>query len=67
MQVIATQIKEEGGESPTFRVEFTGDHGEVVSVFMRRDQELSRDNAIARARELISQVARSEIHTSSVL
>lgn len=67
MQVIATQIREEGGESPTFRVEFTGDHGEVISVFMRRDEELSRDNAIARARELLSQVAGSEIHSSSVL
>jgi hypothetical protein len=65
MQVIATQIKEEGGASPTFRVEFTGDHGEVISVFMRRDDDLSRDNAVARARDLISHVASSDIHVGS--
>lgn len=67
MQVIAMQVKEEGGESPTFRVEFTGDRGEVISVIMRRDDRLSRENAVARARELIGQVANSEISASSVL
>lgn len=67
MQVIATQIKEEGGESPTFRVEFTGDHGEIISVFMRRDDQLNRDNAIARARDLITEVANSDIHANSAV
>jgi hypothetical protein len=56
MHLVETQIKEEGGSNPAFRVEFCGDGGEVISVFMRQDDGLSRENAVAKARALMIQI-----------
>jgi hypothetical protein len=56
MHIVETQIKEEGGSNPAFRVEFSGDGGEVISVFMRQNDGLSRETAIAKARELMIQI-----------
>jgi hypothetical protein len=58
MHIVETQIHEEGGNSPAVRVEFCGDGGEVVSVFMRQsdDNHISRENAVAKARALMIQV-----------
>lgn len=58
MQIIDTQIHEDMGGVPGFTVEFVGDGGEVVSVRMKQGQsgELSRDNALEKARALLVQV-----------
>lgn len=56
MQLVDTQIREEGGSNPAFRVEFSGDGGEVISVFMRQTGEVTRENVIARARTLMSEI-----------
>ena len=57
MRVTDTQIREEAGSNPAFRVEFCGDGGEVISVFMRQTGEVNRDNVIARARALMSEIS----------
>jgi hypothetical protein len=56
MHLVETQIKEEGGSTPAFRVEFCGDGGEVISVFMRQNDGLSRETAVAKARALMIQI-----------
>jgi hypothetical protein len=56
MHLVGTQIKEEGGSNPAFRVEFSGAGGEVISVFMRQSDGVSRENAIAMARALMIQI-----------
>lgn len=58
MQIIDTQVHEDMGGVPGFTVEFVGDGGEVVSVRMKQGQsgELSRDNALEKARALLVQV-----------
>ncbi len=56
MHLVETQIKEEGGSTPAFRVEFSGDGGEVISVFMRQTDGLNRETAIAKARALMIQI-----------
>jgi len=56
MHLVETQIREEGGSNPAFRVEFCGDGGEVISVLMRQNDDLSRDNVIAKARALMIQI-----------
>lgn len=58
MQIIDTQVHEDMGGVPGFTVEFVGDGGEVVSVRMKPGQsgELSRDNALEKARALLVQV-----------
>lgn len=56
MHIVETQIREEGGSNPAFRVEFSGDGGEIISVLMRQNDDLSRENAIAKARALMIQI-----------
>lgn len=66
MQIIDTQIHEDMGGVPGFTVEFVGDGGEVVSVRMKQGQsgELSRDNALEKARALLVQVGSFDGHPS---
>jgi hypothetical protein len=56
MHIVETQIREEGGSNPAFRVEFSGDGGEVISVLMRQNDGLNRENAVAKARALMIQI-----------
>ncbi|MBC7313713.1 MAG: hypothetical protein H5U11_14580 [Rhizobium sp.] len=66
MQIIDTQIHEDMGGVPGFTVEFVGDGGEVVSVRMKQGQsgELSRDNALEKARALLVQVGSFDGNTA---
>ncbi|UWU13230.1 hypothetical protein N2599_13860 [Rhizobium sullae] len=59
MQVVGTQVIPLGGGKAGFTVEFVGDGGEVVSVQLRNDAErsLNRQNAIEKAKALMSQIA----------
>ncbi|APO76060.1 hypothetical protein AM571_CH03266 [Rhizobium etli 8C-3] len=62
MQVVGTQVMPVGGGKAGFVVEFVGDGGEVVSVQLKNDAErsLNRQNAIEKAKELLSQIASSK-------
>ncbi|MGV8937287.1 MAG: hypothetical protein ACOH2J_09205 [Allorhizobium sp.] len=62
MQLIGTQIHEERGATPHFIVEFVGDGGEVISVQMQPggSRQLTRMNAVEKARALMMQVASFE-------
>lgn len=60
MQLIETQIREEGGSNPAFRIEFSGDGGEVISVLMRQSDDINRDNVIARARQMLIEIGTIE-------
>ncbi len=53
MQLIETQIREEGGSNPAFRIEFSGDGGEIISVLMRQGDDINRANVIAKARQML--------------
>lgn len=55
MQNVETQVHPERGGKIGFTVEFVGDSGEIVSVFMRQDDEsnLNRLNAIEKAKALL--------------
>jgi len=58
MQNVETQVHPEHGGKLGFTVEFVGDTGEIVSVFMRQDDEgnLNRLNAIERAKSLLTEM-----------
>lgn len=62
MQVVGTQVTPIGGGKAGFTVEFVGDGGEIVSVQLKNDAErsLNRQNAIEKAKELMSQIASSK-------
>jgi hypothetical protein len=55
MQNVETQVHPEHGGKLGFTVEFVGDTGEIVSVFMRQDEDcnLNRLNAIDKAKSLL--------------
>lgn len=55
MHNVETQVHPEQGGKLGFTVEFVGDSGEIVSVFMRQDEEcnLNRLNAIDKAKALL--------------
>jgi hypothetical protein len=55
MHNVETQVHPEHGGKLGFTVEFVGDTGEIVSVFMRQDDEsnLNRLNAIDKAKALL--------------
>jgi hypothetical protein len=59
MQIVGTQVHEDMGGVPGYTVEFVGDGGEVVSVRMKQSEsgDLNRENALAKARVLLLQVA----------
>lgn len=54
MNLVQTNVKQEGGSSPTLTVEFCGADGEIVSVVMNQAENLSREEAVARARDLMT-------------
>ncbi|WP_246748568.1 hypothetical protein [Rhizobium setariae] len=58
MHNVETQVHPEHGGKTGFTVEFVGDTGEIVSVFLRQDDEsnLNRLNAIDKARALLAQM-----------
>ncbi len=62
MRVVGTQVTSAGGGRAGFTVEFVGDGGEVVSVQLRNDAQgsLNRQNAIEKAKELMSQIASTD-------
>lgn len=55
MQTVETQVHPEHGGKLGFTVEFVGGSGEIISVFMRQDEEssLNRLNAVNRAKALM--------------
>jgi hypothetical protein len=55
MQTVETQVHPEHGGKLGFTVEFVGGAGEIISVFMRQDEEssLNRVNAIDKAKALM--------------
>jgi hypothetical protein len=53
MQLIETQIREEGGSNPAFKVEFSGDGGEIISVMVRQNDGVNRENVVEKARALM--------------
>lgn len=59
MNIVDTQIREASGPSPSFTVEFTSDGGDLVSVQMKQDAGVCRENAVASARDLIARVGQS--------
>ena len=65
MQLIDTQIREEGGSNPAFRIEFSGDGGEVISVLMRQSDDTNRDNVIAKARQMLIDIGNMEATSQS--
>lgn len=60
MQVVGTQIIAAGGGKDGFTVEFVSDDGAVVSVQMRGEEGLNRQNAIIKAQSLMSAIASAE-------
>jgi hypothetical protein len=58
MQNVETQVHPEQAGKLGFTVEFVGDTGEIVSVFMKQDGEsnLNRLNAVDRAKTLIAEI-----------
>jgi len=60
MQVVGTQIIPARGGKDGFTVEFVSDDGAVVSVQMRGEDGLNRQNAIAKAQSLMSAMASAE-------
>ncbi|MDB5526749.1 MAG: hypothetical protein JWM58_4512 [Rhizobium sp.] len=60
MHLVETQIREEGGSNPAFKVDFCGDGGEVISVMMRHTHDLNRENVIAKARALMIQIGSTD-------
>ncbi|QRM44365.1 hypothetical protein [Rhizobium sp. BG4] len=57
MQVVGTQIIAARGGKDGFTVEFVSDDGAVVSVQMRGEEGLNRQNAIMKAQSLMSAMA----------
>jgi hypothetical protein len=62
MHNVETQVHPEHGGKLGFTVEFVGDTGEIVSVFMRQDNEsnLNRLNAIDKAKALLVEMSAFE-------
>ena len=62
MRIVGTQVIPAGGGKAGFTVEFVGDGGEVVSVQLQNDAQrsLNRQNAMEKAKELMSQIASSD-------
>lgn len=62
MHNVETQVHPEHGGKIGFTVEFVGDTGEIVSVFMRQDDEsnLNRLNAIDKAKALLVEMGSFE-------
>jgi len=63
MQLVGTQVIPAYGDKGGFTVEFVGDGGEVVSVQIKNDrgQQLSRLNAVEKAKEVMSRFAMAPI------
>jgi hypothetical protein len=61
MEIIGTQIIAARGGKDGFTVEFVGEDGAVVSVQMQGSDALNRENAVRRARALITDFASAEI------
>jgi len=59
MQNVETQVHPEQAGKLGFTVEFVGDTGEIISVFMKQDGEsnLNRLNAVDKARALIIEIS----------
>jgi hypothetical protein len=59
MHNVETQVHPEQAGKLGFTVEFVGDTGEIISVFMRQDGEsnLNRLNAVEKARALMNEVS----------
>jgi hypothetical protein len=64
MQLVDTQVLEEFGEAPGFKVEFHGDGGEIVSVKLRAGDDLNRLNAAEKARAVLVQLACFQMRTA---
>jgi hypothetical protein len=62
MHNVETQVHPEHGGKIGFTVDFVGDTGEIVSVFMRQDEEsnLNRLNAIDKAKALLVEMGAFE-------
>ncbi len=60
MQVVGTQVIPSHGGKSGFTVEFVSDGGEVVSVQMKGDDDLNRQNAIDKAKALMGEFASAE-------
>lgn len=60
MQIISTEVTEANGSTEGFLVEFLGDGGESVSVRLAQSEsgDLSRDNALAKAKVVLLQASR---------
>lgn len=58
MQIVGTQVHEEMGGKLGYIVEFVGDGGEVVSVQMRGADDITRGNALEKARALLADAAK---------
>ena len=59
MQNVETQVHPEHAGKHGFTVEFVGDTGEIISVFMKQDDEsnLNRLNAVDKARALMIEIS----------
>lgn len=62
MRIVGTQVIPAGGGKAGFTVEFVCDGGEIVSVQLPNDDQrsLNRQNAIDKAKELMSQISSSD-------
>ena len=56
MQHVETRVHPEQAGKLGFTVEFVGDSGEIVSVFMRQSEDLNRLNAVDKAKSVLMEI-----------
>jgi len=60
VQIVGTQVLPEAGGKKGYTVEFVGEHGDVVSVSLRSDSDVSRANALAKAKAFLKQIIEND-------
>lgn len=60
MQIIGTQVLPEAGGKKGYTVEFVGERGDIVSVSLRSDGDVSRANALAKAKAFLKQIVEND-------
>lgn len=60
MQIVGTHVLPEAGGKKGYTVEFVGEGGDVVSVSLRSDSDVSRANALGKAKALLKQVIEND-------
>lgn len=56
MQIVGTNVLPEAGGKKGYTVEFVGEGGDVVSVTLRSDSDVTRANALEKAKAFLRQI-----------